>query len=61
MNQRQMAAHQQELGRRGLLAPGARLFGHHFSHGATPPYEELVALLEPHGVQPTYDGLTLTF
>ena len=32
MNLRQMAWHQQELARRGLLAGGARRIAHHFSH-----------------------------
>jgi phosphoribosyl 1,2-cyclic phosphate phosphodiesterase len=55
----QMVAHQDELARRGLLAPGARRLGHHFSHGRTPPYEELCARLAPRGVEVAYDGLSL--
>ncbi|MGH2367674.1 MAG: hypothetical protein ACRDI2_05695, partial [Chloroflexota bacterium] len=60
MSLRQMQAHQQELERRGLLAPGARRLGHHFSHGATPPYEELYEMLAPAGIEPAYDGLVVT-
>jgi phosphoribosyl 1,2-cyclic phosphate phosphodiesterase len=60
MSIHQMAAHQDELARRGLLAPGARRLGHHFSHGRTPPYEELCALLEPRGIEVAYDGLSVT-
>jgi phosphoribosyl 1,2-cyclic phosphate phosphodiesterase len=60
MSVHQMAAHQEELARRGLLAPGARRLGHHFSHGRTPPYEELCAILEPRGIEVAYDGLSLS-
>jgi phosphoribosyl 1,2-cyclic phosphate phosphodiesterase len=56
----QMAAHQQELSRRGLLAPQARRLAHHFSHGATPPHDELCAILEPQGIEAAYDGLSFT-
>jgi phosphoribosyl 1,2-cyclic phosphate phosphodiesterase len=60
MSVHQMAAHQDELARRGLLAPGAQRLGHHFSHGRTPPYEELCALLAPRGIEVAYDGLSRT-
>ena len=55
-----MADHQDGLARRGLLAAGAQRFGHHFSHGRTPPYEELCALLAPRGIEVAYDGLSRT-
>lgn len=55
----QMLAHQRELGRRGLLAAGARRLATHFGHWCTPPHDELTALLAPHGVEPAYDGLTI--
>ena len=42
------------------VAPGAQRFGHHFSHGRTPPYEELCALLAPRGIEVAYDGLSRT-
>jgi phosphoribosyl 1,2-cyclic phosphate phosphodiesterase len=60
MNLRQMDAHQEELHRLGLLAPGARRLAHHFSHNGTPPYEELVELLAPRGLEPSYDGMVVT-
>ena len=59
MNLRQMAWHQQELARRGLLAGGARRIAHHFSHNGTPPYEELSALLAPDAIEPSYDGMVV--
>ena len=59
MNLRQMAWHQDELGRRGLLAEGARRLAHHFSHNGTPPYEELVEHLRPMGIQSAYDGMVV--
>jgi phosphoribosyl 1,2-cyclic phosphate phosphodiesterase len=55
----QMSWHQAELERRGLLAPGARKIGHHFSHNGTPPYEELTELLQPHGIVSSYDGMVV--
>ena len=61
MNLEQCAAHHQELERRGLLAPGARRFAHHFSHNATPLHHDVEVLLGPHGVAPAYDGLTVTW
>jgi len=60
MSVHQMADHQDGLARRGLLAAGAQRFGHHFSHGRTPPYEELCALLAPRGIEVAYDGLSRT-
>jgi phosphoribosyl 1,2-cyclic phosphate phosphodiesterase len=60
MNLAQMAWHQGELRRRGLLADGARLLAHHFSHNGTPPYEELVEHLRPQGIEPAYDGMVLS-
>lgn len=59
MNLRQMAWHQDELGRRGLLAAGARRLAHHFSHNGTPPHEELAAHLAPLDISPAYDGLVV--
>ncbi len=59
MNLRQMAAHQAELARRGLLLDGAHRVAHHFSHNGTPPYEELEALLAADGLVPSYDGMTI--
>jgi phosphoribosyl 1,2-cyclic phosphate phosphodiesterase len=56
----QCAWHHQELGRRGLLAPGAQLFAHHLSHANNPPHAELEDKLRPHGVAPAYDGLRVT-
>jgi phosphoribosyl 1,2-cyclic phosphate phosphodiesterase len=60
MNIRQMAWHQDELARLGLLADDAQRHAHHFSHNGTPPYEELEAHLAPQNIHPTWDGLTLT-
>jgi phosphoribosyl 1,2-cyclic phosphate phosphodiesterase len=59
MSLRQMEAHQRELGRRGLLAEGAHLLAHHFSHNGTPPYEELAAHLAERGLAAAYDGLAV--
>jgi hypothetical protein len=59
MSLRQMEAHQQELGRRGLLTSRAQRLGHHFSHNGTPPYEELEAYLAERSLKATYDGLSL--
>jgi phosphoribosyl 1,2-cyclic phosphate phosphodiesterase len=59
MNLRQMAWHQDELGKRGLLNEGARRLAHHFSHNGTPPYEELVEHLRPMGIESAYDGMVL--
>lgn len=59
MNLAQMAWHQDELRKRGLLADGARRFAHHFSHNGTPPYEELVEHLRPQGIESAYDGLVV--
>ncbi len=55
----QMAWHQAELDRRGLLAPGARKIAHHFSHNGTPAYEELTELLQPYGIESSYDGMVV--
>ena len=59
MNIRQMAWHQEELGRRGLLADPCQRHAHHFSHNGTPPYEELAAQLEDMGIVAAYDGLVV--
>ncbi|HEX2185593.1 MAG TPA: hypothetical protein VHN78_08815, partial [Chloroflexota bacterium] len=59
MSLKQVERHYQELERRGLLAPQARRFAHHFSHGNTPPHEELTEALSPAGIEPSYDGLSL--
>ena len=60
MNIRQMAWHQDELRRRGLLNEGCRRFAHHFSHNGTPPYEELETYLTGRDVAQAYDGLEVT-
>ncbi|MCL4544059.1 MAG: MBL fold metallo-hydrolase [Chloroflexi bacterium] len=52
--------HHQELGRRGLLAPGSRHYAHHFSHNSCGTHEDIAAALAPFGVQPAYDGLRIT-
>jgi ribonuclease BN (tRNA processing enzyme) len=60
MNIRQMAWHQDELRRRGLLSERCQRFAHHFSHNGTPPFEELEEHLAALGVSPSYDGLVVT-
>ena len=60
MNIRQMAWHQNELRRRGLLRERCQRFAHHFSHNGTPPYEELEQHLTTLEVAPSYDGLVVT-
>jgi hypothetical protein len=60
MNIEQCGWHHQELGRRGLLAPDARLYAHHLAHFHNPPHLELEGLLRPYGVSPAYDGLRVT-
>ena len=59
MNIRQMAWHQDELARRGLLTDGCRRHAHHFSHNGTPPYEELEPALNAIGIEAAYDGLVV--
>ena len=59
MNIRQMAWHQDELGRRGVLADACQRHAHHFSHNGTPPYEELAPLLGEMGIVASYDGLVV--
>ncbi|CAA9265868.1 MAG: hypothetical protein AVDCRST_MAG77-2900 [uncultured Chloroflexi bacterium] len=59
MSLRQMAWHQDELARLGLLSETAQRHAHHFSHNGTPPYEELVAHLAPQNIQPSWDGLVV--
>lgn len=60
MNLVECVAHYAELTRRGLVLPGAPALAHHFSHNGVPPHDELVRILAPHGMQPSYDGLRLT-
>ena len=60
MNIRQMAWHQDELRRRGLLSDRCQRYAHHFSHNGTPPFEELEPHLAALGVSPSYDGLVLS-
>ena len=60
MNIRQMAWHQDELRRRGLLSERCRRFAHHFSHNGTPPYEELEQHLATLEISSSYDGLVVT-
>lgn len=60
LNLAQTAAHVEELAKRGLVSGTTVRLAHHFSHYFTPPYQELVALLEPQGMRAAYDGLTLS-
>ena len=60
MNISQMAWHQDELRRRGLLSESCQRFAHHFSHNGTPPYEELEPHLVGLGIKPSYDGLVVS-
>ncbi|HET7770011.1 MAG TPA: MBL fold metallo-hydrolase [Chloroflexota bacterium] len=60
MNIRQMAWHQDELRRRGLLSERCQRYAHHFSHNGTPPFEELEPHLAALGVSPSYDGLVVS-
>ena len=60
MNIRQMAWHQDELRRRGLLSERCQRYAHHFSHNGTPPFEELEPHLAALGISPSYDGLVVS-
>ena len=44
----------------GLLAPGALVIAHHFSHWHNPGHAKLEAYFGPRGVTVAYDGLRLT-
>jgi len=57
-NESFLAAHA-EFVSRGLLSPGARFFAHHFSHQWNFVYNDIVAIMSPHGVEVTYDGLVI--
>jgi phosphoribosyl 1,2-cyclic phosphate phosphodiesterase len=57
MNLARCAAHHRLLRERGLAGDGCVHLATHFSPNGTPPHEETVAYLEPHGVQAAYDGL----
>jgi len=59
LNLAQMAAHLDELAKRGLVTRETERLAHHFSHYFTPPYQELVSLLEPQGIRPAYDGMVI--
>lgn len=59
LNLTQMAAHLDELAKRGLVTGATERLAHHFSHYFTPPYRELERLLEPQGIRPAYDGLVI--
>jgi phosphoribosyl 1,2-cyclic phosphate phosphodiesterase len=53
----QFRAHLSRLRDEGMLAPGARVFAHHFVHHSNPLHDELVALGAQHGYEIAYDGL----
>lgn len=55
----QVREHRERLARAGLLKPGARVFGNHFSHNGTPAHSVLVERTEGSRVEPAYDGLTM--
>ncbi len=59
MNLEQCGQHHRQLAERGLLVEGARLFAQHFSHISTPLHAEVEQILQPYGVAPAYDGLTV--
>ena len=48
-----------EFESRGLLAPDAMFYAHHFSHQANYVYDDLVEYMKPHNVEVTYDGLVI--
>ncbi len=50
---------QQELRKRGALAPDCQFLATHFSHNGGMLHEDLEAELEPHGMRAAYDGLEL--
>ncbi|NMC08640.1 MAG: hypothetical protein GYA24_25750 [Candidatus Lokiarchaeota archaeon] len=52
-------ATREEFIRRDLLAPGHRFFAHHFSHQWNFVYDDLVAVMSPHSVEITHDGLVV--
>jgi phosphoribosyl 1,2-cyclic phosphate phosphodiesterase len=60
MNLARCAEHHRLLRERGLAAPNCVHLATHFSPNGTPLHEETAAYLAPHGVQPAYDGLSLT-
>lgn len=44
----------------GLIDDGTRVMGTHFVHHSAPPHDELAAMLAADGIEPAYDGLTLS-
>ncbi len=48
-----------ELLRRECIGKSTLFLAVHFSHNGCPLHEELERLLEPHGIRPAYDGLTV--
>jgi phosphoribosyl 1,2-cyclic phosphate phosphodiesterase len=54
-------AMKREFEKRSLLSSNALFLAHHFSHQYCPVHDDLVKIMEPEGVQVTYDGMKLTF
>lgn len=48
-----------ELGRRGGLAPSARVVATHFSHNGGWLHDRLTAFFEPYGIGVAYDGMRI--
>ena len=55
----QFRQHVARMREEGLLAPGCRVIGAHFSHAGNPPHPELAALAAAHGYEAAYDGMTV--
>jgi len=49
----------QRLRNQGQLAPSASAIATHFSHNGRLLHDELQAALNPHGIEPAYDGMRL--
>jgi len=45
----------------GLINENTKLIATHFSHNLYIFYDEMKELLAPHGIEPTYDGMTIEF
>ena len=56
-NIEEIAAHRARALKEGILAPAGRFIATHFSHGANPGYDELLALLGAQSVEVAYDGM----
>jgi len=57
MNLESFLDHHRRFQQEGMVCPGGRVIATHISHNWNPVHDDLIAILEPHGIIVAYDGL----